>query len=134
VEETQRAGLEMPSSLDELPEHARRIFASWDEREAVVRALVIVRLASGLEDSSRERRTAALLEAVREFAPHRSKADQLRVAHAIRALLNTTTWHQMRSDFGISGAEAGEAVAHTIRLLIDDLRGAPAKSAGAASG
>jgi AcrR family transcriptional regulator len=114
-------GLEEPASVLDLPDHARRIFENWDLHEPLVRAYVILRVTSGLEPSSRQERTRRLSALTDEWLSSLPEPERRRAALVLRTLVTTHTWHQMRADYGVSGSEAGEAVAYALQLVIDDL-------------
>jgi AcrR family transcriptional regulator len=122
AEQNAQHGLAPPTSAAEFPEQARRIFRSWDEDEDAVRAFVILRLLGGLQPRERTERVQRIAQLIDEWAPHAPVEVRQHGIRTIRALYNTVTWTQMRTDLGITGAEAGDAVAYAIQLVLDDLK------------
>jgi AcrR family transcriptional regulator len=132
-EEHERAGRAVPQSLEEAATHARRLFEAWDTEADMVRALATLRIETGMSPRERHERLAMADRLLQEFAPHSSEQDRARVKYSIQALGGTVTWMQMKDDWSISGLEAGDAVAHAITLLVEDLRKKEQRAAKAAA-
>jgi AcrR family transcriptional regulator len=110
-----------PTSAAELPEQTRQLFTEWDTEEAAVRAFAIIRMTTGMQPRERGERVKRVDALIDNWASHASEEDRARARHALRALATVITWSQMRSDLGITGAEAGDAVAYAMQLMLDDL-------------
>ena len=138
AEENARLGIEDPSTVGALPDHVRRLFKYFDTFEPLVRASVILRVTTGLEPSSRTDRTGKVRRMMDGWLPNLPEDERRRAGLAIRTMMNTVTWHQMRSDYDISGEEAGEAMGFALQLLLKQLErrntaaatGAPSKDTG----
>ena len=133
-EENDRAGRVVPQSVEEAAAHSRRLFEAWDTEAEMVRAMATLRIATGMSPRERHERLAMADRLLREFAPRTSEQDRARVKYSIQALGSTVTWMQMKDDWSISGVEAGDAVAHAITLLVEDLRKKEQRAAKAAAG
>jgi AcrR family transcriptional regulator len=109
-------------TLEDAPQQTRQLFALWDDFERLIRAGVMLRVAGGIDESDRQQRLGRTRTLLHEYAPHVSDQDRDYARYAIHALSNTVTWSQMRADWGITGVEAGDAVAYVIELIIADLK------------
>ncbi len=109
-------------SIEGAPDHVRKLFALFDQDERWVRATIILRLVSDHRSTERAERLQATQKLLQAWAPFASEEERDRVAYVIHSLGGTIGWMQMREDWGIDGPTAAEAVAHTIDLLLANLK------------
>ena len=104
-------------SLSDLTEAAVGTFTALDELGPVAEAMVMVALATGRRSASHERRS---VEMRRVLEPHLSGlGDDAEASFAVvRHLLSALTWYVLRTEFGLSGEEAGRAVAGVIDAVL----------------
>lgn len=122
-QELGRRGTPMvPQHLDDFVDSAPLVFSLFDEYAPLVRALVITYTATGVRPAPREERTRALERVVAEAAPHVSETERRDFFAVTRALLNSQAYQFFRDHLGLTGTDAGRAVAWAVRTLVDDLR------------
>lgn len=104
-------------SVSDLTDAAIGTFAALDELGPVAEAMVMVALATGRRSASHERRSA---EMRRVLEPHLSGLgdDAEATFGVIRHLLSALTWYVLRTEFGLSGEEAGRAVAGVVEAVL----------------
>jgi AcrR family transcriptional regulator len=122
AEEEEQAGGGLPETADGFAELTRSLFRGWDAYEAMVRAFAIMRVTANLQPRERRERVQRVDRLIYDWAPDAPQQYRDQARHVIRALSGTVTWTQMRTDLGISGAEAGDAVGYAIDLVLADLK------------
>jgi AcrR family transcriptional regulator len=125
VDETLRIRLHSyPESVDDLPEFALELYRSYDESEALVRAMMRP-AARDVRQRTRRRRQRQFERAMSEVTQGLEPRDRLRALAVVYLLVSAPAWDAMRDQWGLRGEEAGKAAAWAIRVLTDELRRNP---------
>ena len=112
----------VPTSLDETVELIEPLFAFFEDHAPMIEALVVVRLALGIEPKRSAERTAAFVDFVRAEAPHLSPGEIRAQSMGLRALGSSQHWYVLTRRLGLSSAEAAEVTAQTMRAQIGQIR------------
>ena len=107
---------------DDLLKRLPTIFETFDQHEAFIRAQLITDVGRAVRDRSRTRRRGMLEAILRRAAPQASAADIHRVTSLVHYLTNSEAWRSMKDESGMTGREAGEAVAWAVEILLHELR------------
>jgi AcrR family transcriptional regulator len=116
----ERVGLQHDITPEGLPGLARELFARFDQHPQLIRA----QLASGgsaVRARARKERVALMRKAVDAVAPELPEHVRMVRAALMSCLFSADVWSRMRDEFGIDGAETGEAVAWALATLRDAL-------------
>jgi AcrR family transcriptional regulator len=116
---------DQPVPLETFPDHLRRIYEAFDRTEPVMRAFIYSRAGRELRDRTRHRRVKMINETLREAVAAVPPDDRSRVLAVFQTLFSVTTWDTLRHFRGLSGEEAGDAVAWVARVLLEELRRDP---------
>ena len=117
---------QLPTNAAELAALARRSFPGFDELAPVIKELLLApegRLVRLRQKPSRQRASLAL---VKREAPALDANDTRRLAAVLQLLTQAATWQALRDYWDMDGAEAAEASALAIELLLAGARGARA--------
>jgi AcrR family transcriptional regulator len=116
----QRGGddFERPTTASEAGELVRRAFPTFDEVAPVVRELLVAREGLPARLADNDRRQRAALDLVRHHLPTADKATARRLAAVVQLLTSAAAWQSMRDYWQFDGAEAAEASALAIALLL----------------
>jgi AcrR family transcriptional regulator len=125
-----RHGLGLPDTVEAIQAHIKAIFQSFDRDKDSVRAIVQIRLLTGMEEQTRRQRTGWMRELLGKMAPNLPSAEIDRATYAIRGMVTASNWYQMKLDFGIDGKESGDAVAYAVELILADLKRRNEEAAG----
>jgi AcrR family transcriptional regulator len=116
----QRRGdaLERPTTAREAGELVRRAFPTFDEVAPVVRELLVdgEGLPARLADNDRRQRAA--LDLVRHHVRKADPTTVRRLAAVVQLLTSAAAWQSMRDYWQFDGAEAAEASALAVDLLL----------------
>lgn len=118
-----RIGLDgRPTSVEQATAAVRRTFAAFDELAPIVRQLLVA--PEGLEArlAPNAERQQAALAVVDHDAPGLDETTRRRVAAVVQLLSSSTAWQALRDYWDLDGAEAAEASALAIELLLDAAR------------
>ena len=105
----------------------RRVFTGFDGIAPVVRELLMAPEGLPARLSDNDRRQATARAVVDREAPGLDEVGARRVAAVVQVLTSAATWQTLRDYWEMDGAEAGEAAALALELL---LTGARVKAAG----
>jgi AcrR family transcriptional regulator len=94
----------------------------FDEHEVLIRAMLITELGRAIRERGRSKRRPTIEAAVRRTAPQASEAAVNRAASVIHFLLSSEAWRSMKDESGLTGTQAGEAIAWAVERLLDALR------------
>jgi AcrR family transcriptional regulator len=97
------------------------IFESFDEHESFIRAQLITDVGRAVRDRSRSRRREMIEAIVKRAAPGATPAEIHRVTSLVHYLTNSEAWRSMKDESGMTGLEAGEAVAWAVGVLLQEL-------------
>jgi AcrR family transcriptional regulator len=121
----------LPASLDELLAAPRETFARFDDEDLVIRASLHTQAGRAMRMAAIPARRQAFRDALHDATRGASAADRRRLEAAAHALYSASAWEAMRDYAGITGAEAGDAAAWALAILVDAVRGgAPRRRAG----
>ncbi len=111
--------------VDTFPDYLRRIYEAFDRTEPIMQAFIYSRAGRELRSRTRHRRIKMIDDTLRDAVSALPAADRPRVLAVFQTLLSVTTWDTLRHFRGLSGPEAGDAVAWVARVLIEELRRDP---------
>jgi AcrR family transcriptional regulator len=100
----------------------RRCFPGFDALAPVVRELLLAPDGQVARLQNKSTRQRASLGLVRREAPKLAAADSRRLAAVLQLLSQAATWHALREYWDMDGAEAAEASALAIELLLEGAR------------
>lgn len=119
---TRRVGIamalrELPHDRDGVLATVRALFPRFDHHAALVTAQVRAGTRSRIRARGRSRRASAFEEVLAKATPH-VRADRRRAAAGILHLLvSANTWHRLRDELGLDGAQSGEITAWAVDTL-----------------
>jgi AcrR family transcriptional regulator len=116
---------EMPRSVDEFTDYVPRLFAHYDENEALVRARRLLWDHLSVNQDTRRRRDKLVEKAMEDVTARLDPLDARRACAVVRVLMNSGAWEMMCVNWNLTGEQAGEAVAWAIRILVEELRRNP---------
>lgn len=111
-----------PESLEALLLTVRRLFASLDANEGVVRAMLASSEGRDLRLQTNRARYAHMLAFVSTLLPDLPEAERHSLAAGIVVVCSVMSWMFMRDHCGFDGARAGDASAYAVRLMIEAAR------------
>jgi AcrR family transcriptional regulator len=117
----QRAGLRdfvIPSSLEDLRERMREIFAQVDSFDDLARAAMASPAAAEVRQLSMPRRLALIRRLAANIEPTLAADDLDRIARLVMILTSSAALRAWRDHFGLSVDEAADDVAWMIRAAI----------------
>ncbi len=107
-----------PTTAAELIALPERVFAFFDDHEAVLRGMLASRQGREVRLKVNDERQRAIRLAVRDAAPDLEEPDFTRLCASVQLLYSATAWLTMKDYWGLSGAEAGRAASDSIRTLL----------------
>ena len=116
---------EVPENVDEFTEWVPRLFAHWDENEALIRARLLSTVHRQIHRDTGHRKDEAIERAMEEVTTHLDPLDARRACALVRLLVSGAAWEMMRDRWDLTGEQAGEALAWAISVLIAELRSNP---------
>jgi AcrR family transcriptional regulator len=118
----ERTKTRFPSREEEISTMIRAVFHEFDEREALIRA--VLNSAAGTE--VRERGGAegrpAFAQSLAPLLTGRSAGERARIVAVFVAIYSAPFWQLLRDRGGLSGPEAQEAAAWAMKTMLDSLR------------
>lgn len=112
----------IPNSLDECVETIESVFSFFEANAAMIEAMVVVRLAVGVEPSRGLERTKGFIDIVRNDAPHLSPEEVESYAMGLRSIASSQHWYVLTRRLGLSTEQAHKVAADTLRALIGEIR------------
>lgn len=106
----------------------RRVFPAFDEIAPVMRELLVAPEGLPARLSDNDRRRSAARAVVDAEAPGLGPVEAHRVAAVAQLLTSAATWQALRDYWGMDGAEAAEAAALALDLLVDGARARAARA------
>lgn len=119
---TRRVGIamalrELPHDRDGVLATVRALFPRFDRHAALFTAQARTGTRSRIRARGRSRRASAFEEVLAKATPH-VRADRRRAAAGILHLLvSANTWHRLREEIGLDGAQSGEITAWAVDTL-----------------
>jgi AcrR family transcriptional regulator len=111
-----------PGDAAATAELVRRVFAGFDEIAPVIRELLIAPEGLAARLSSNDRRRDAARAVVEHEAPELDATCAHRVAAIVQLLTSAAAWQTLRDYWDMDGAEAAEAAALGIELVLAGAR------------
>ena len=108
-----------PRSVDELLSNIKRLFASLDDDEGIIRAVLSSPEGREMRRSANRTRLEHMLRFVAAYAPNLAERDRMNVASGIVSVCSVLSWLFMRDNCGFDGKRAGEAAAFSVRILLE---------------
>lgn len=112
----------VPEDLDDCVDTIEGVFGFFEANAAMIEAMVIVRLALGMEPSRSRERTEGFIDIVRKGAPHLSEDEIHSYAMGLRAIASSQHWYVLTRRLGLSTEQASKVAADTLRALIGEIR------------
>jgi len=112
----------VPEDLDDCVDTIESVFAFFEANAPMIEAMVIVRLALGMEPSRSRERTEGFMEIVRKGAPHLSAEEVHSYAMGLRAIASSQHWYVLTRRLELSTGQASKVAADTLRALIGEIR------------
>jgi AcrR family transcriptional regulator len=116
------APLPYPQTLDELPVTVGPLFRAFDERKALVRALLLTNTGRELRARNVKHRSERLKRLLKSACLELDGEDGLRTRALLHYLFSAHAWQWMQDTYGLSGESAAQAVAWALNVLINDLK------------
>jgi AcrR family transcriptional regulator len=113
---------ERPADAEATAELVRRVFVGFDEIAPVIRELLIAPEGLAARLSANDRRQDAARAVVASEAPGLDEARTRRVAAIVQLLTSAAGWQSLREYWDMDGAEAAEAAALGIELVLAGAR------------
>jgi len=114
--------LGVPSSLDDLPGMAERLFALFDSSPHPVKAMAVAMLTMDMSPRTRVERDAVYTELLSQAASNLGFEARQRAFAVLKYLFSPQAWLFLRERHSLTGEEAGRAIAWALSTLIDDLK------------
>lgn len=108
-----------PRTPTEITDSIKRDFAIFDEHPGLVQAYFLTEAGRKARSHGRARRLKAIQDALAETTSRLAKPKRSRVIAVIAYLASLQSWMTMTSEFGLTGAEVGEAVTWAIQTLLN---------------
>ncbi len=108
-----------PRTPEEIVAIIQRDFGVFDEFPGLVQALFLSDLGRSARSRGRAQRLKAIRESLAEVTRDLDEPKRTRVIAVVAYLASLQSWVTMTTEFGLSGAEAGQAVAWAIRALLE---------------
>ncbi|MDQ4127358.1 MAG: TetR/AcrR family transcriptional regulator [Actinomycetota bacterium] len=116
---------EVPESVDEFTEWVPRLFANWDENEALIRARLLSAAHRQIHRDAGHRKDEAIEKAMEDVTARLDPLDARRACAVVRLLVSGAAWEMMRDNWDLTGKQAGEALAWATSVLVAELRSDP---------
>jgi AcrR family transcriptional regulator len=108
----------LPSSTGEMVDMVRQVFPGFDTIAPVIDELLASEEGRRARLAEVEERRRAAMAVVTDAVPELDAATQRQVAAVVQVLGTAAVWQALRDFWAMDGAEAGEAVATVINLLL----------------
>lgn len=112
----------VPEDLDDCVDTIESVFTFFEANAPMIEAMVVVRLALGMEPSRSRERTEGFVDIVRKGAPHLSADEAHSYAMSLRAIASSQHWYVLTRRLGLSTEQASQVAADTLRALIGEIR------------
>ena len=116
---------EVPENVDEFAEWVPRLFAHWDENEALIRARLLSAVHRQIHRDAGHRKDEEIEKAMEDVTAQLDPLDSRRACALVRLLVSGAAWEMMRDSWDLTGEQAGEALAWAINVLVAELRRDP---------
>lgn len=109
---------DFPRTVDELIERPMALFAAFDGRGEVIRAMLASPQGRELRLRANAERQAAIRAIVKSARPRLREPALTRLCAAVQLLCSASGWATMTDYWGLDGAEAGRAASEAIAALL----------------
>jgi AcrR family transcriptional regulator len=113
---------ELPTSREEVSALVRRVFPGFDSLSPVIHELLVAPEGRTARLSNKGARQRAALAVVRDAAGALDRTAARHVAAVVQVLTTAAAWQALRDYWDMSGAEAAEASALAVELLLEGAR------------
>ena len=124
VIEPQLGSLDTITSADDLGPYTERLFQQL-ERQPVLRAMLWTRAGRRLRNRTVARRNQAFLRALAPLTKQMTERDARAMTAMFKVISSGHVWELLHDDWGLDGAEAGQAASWALGALVDALRKDP---------
>ena len=115
----ERIGLyNMPTNAHELPDAARVLFRKFDENPQLIIAQITTNAGGQVRSHGRKDRIARTRMAVDQLGPDLDPETRNARTAVLACLLSANVWMRMRQEFGMTGAQSGDALAWALEVLL----------------
>jgi AcrR family transcriptional regulator len=108
---------ELPHDRDGLIATVRALFPRFDQHASLFTAQVHAGARSQIRARGRSRRAGAFEDVLAKATPHVPAARRRAAAGILHMLVSAGTWHRLREDLNLDGAQAGEITAWAVDTL-----------------
>lgn len=119
-----------PETAAELVELPRQLFAEFDTKASLVRALVYTKQGRELRLSGNTQRKQRIRKVVREARPDLAEPEATRLCAVVQLLSSAAAWSVMKEYWNLDGEAAGEAASNAIARLLAPPRAARESKGG----
>lgn len=112
----------VPEDLDDCVDTIESVFTFFEANAPMIEAMVVVRLALGMEPSRSRERTEGFVDIVRKGAPDLFADEIHSYAMGLRAIASSQHWYVLTRRLGLSTEQASRVAADTLRALIGEIR------------
>lgn len=110
-----------PRTSTEIAENIARDFKVFDEHPGLVQAFFMSELGRNARSRGRAKRIEAIRTALQEVTQRLEEPERTQIIAVIAYLASLQSWVTMTSEFGLTGEQAGQAVAWAIQTLLASL-------------
>lgn len=121
-ETTGALGLSMPDTVEGFLDFVPRVFATFDDSETLIRAQLVTDLGRDIRHRGRSKRRPAIDALVAQAVPGLPPPELARATAIVHYLTSSEAWRSLKDESGMSGEEAGAAVAWAIRTLFESMQ------------
>jgi AcrR family transcriptional regulator len=125
LERSGGVGVTTPGTPEALYANIRRLFASLDANEGIVRAMMSTPEGRELRRPTNAARFAHMLGFVDVHVPGLEPELRASVAAGIVSVSSVLSWMFMRDNLGMDGARAGEAAATSVEMILAAAKSLP---------
>jgi AcrR family transcriptional regulator len=112
---------EPPETIDQLVSYVPRLYRSFEAHAELVKAALHTEIFKRVQSAVARDRWQAVEGLIDRFAAHRSKKERKIAATNINYYLSASTWHYLRSNFGLSLHDAIACAEAAVRLILEDI-------------
>jgi AcrR family transcriptional regulator len=123
----------MPASAQALCDQHRALFTGFDSIPSQIIASITTAQGREMRAALNGKRRKAFMAIVDGVAGRLGRQERTRAAAVLQLLHSAYAWASLREQWGLSGAEAGEATLWAIDTLLNDLKARNSRTKGEAS-
>jgi AcrR family transcriptional regulator len=119
LEKSGGATVTEPRTFDELMSNIKRLYASLDADEGVIRAVLSSPEGREMRTIANRTRLEHMLRFVADYVPELPERERHSMASGIISVCSVLSWLFMRDNCGYDGKRAGEAAAFAVQLILE---------------